>query len=131
MALRWYLAPIIGDGTRGNPRRPVIRDLLPLLPIPRSYAMMKSHTKADGWALCEVRAPSFPAEFDRDNRIALLCDASELRDAPSLRLERALEQFGMNRMVADTTVRAVLIRLGLRLQPSFSDAVIDRVAARG
>lgn len=129
--LRWYLSSMVGDRSPGNPRRAVIRDLMALLPTPRSYEMMKSHDGRDAWVLCAVRAPSFPAAFDSDTRIALFCEADELLAAPSLRLEQALQKFGMTRFVADTTTRACLIRLALRLQPSATDAVLDRTAARG
>lgn len=122
---RYYLSPIVGDGTRGNPYRAKIQDygvtVAALIPTDANGVPTRP------WCLCHVEA---------QNHIPLLADAAlealpdvsldvkwtAVGTAVQRRLENAMAARGVT-IVSDgqTGYREIIRQIGQALEPTFSE----------
>lgn len=130
---RYYLSPVVGDGSLSNPYRAQIAD------EPETSVAAVISTDANGqptsaWALCLVAAQSH-GQLARDNRFGplpdMLFDArmSALSGSAKAALDAALLKFGVAATVQNEGYREFVRSLGRLVDPAFDEnalGVADR-----
>ena len=136
MARRYYLSPVIGDGTLNNPYRAAVAD------TPNaSVAAVWASDPATGvptipWALCVVAATNHATALADSRHAALpdmLLDArmSALSNSARNRLDSALAKFGVDpaTVITNEGYREFVRSVGRLLQATFDEnalGVADR-----
>lgn len=135
MALRIYICPWVGSGTKGDPYRSKAADLMPGAPMSSFFPSKLDGTPASPWVVSFIRASDFTA-IDSDST----CDDLFAGDLPQTVIDRdSFLAFVRGRTIGDVPtarrnqITAVLDKYGI-VRSDFTTAtplwrVMRRVAS--